>query len=106
MLREAKVLIERWREHYNRVRPHSSLGYRPPTPEAWMMHARSAAPDSSALRPALRTPEEAVSLTLSLDETVGAGHFRTLPHNAGAGVRSDRPCDLEGRSEARWQAGV
>ncbi len=29
---EAKVLVERWREHYNRVRPHSSLGYRPPAP--------------------------------------------------------------------------
>ena len=33
-LLEAKVLIERWREHYNHVRPHSSLGYRPPAPEA------------------------------------------------------------------------
>lgn len=31
---EAKVLIERWRNEYNRVRPHSSLGYRPPAPEA------------------------------------------------------------------------
>ena len=34
-LLEAKVLIERWRQHYNTVRPHSSLGYRPPAPEAW-----------------------------------------------------------------------
>ena len=32
-LREAQVLIERWRRHYNAVRPHSSLGYRPPAPE-------------------------------------------------------------------------
>jgi putative transposase len=32
-LREAQVLIERWRQHYNTVRPHSSLGYRPPAPE-------------------------------------------------------------------------
>lgn len=31
---EAKVLVERWRKHYNTVRPHSSLGYRPPAPEA------------------------------------------------------------------------
>jgi putative transposase len=31
---EAKVLIERWRVHYNKVRPHSSLRYRPPAPEA------------------------------------------------------------------------
>jgi transposase InsO family protein len=29
-LLEAKVLIERWRKTYNTVRPHSSLGYRPP----------------------------------------------------------------------------
>jgi putative transposase len=32
-LLEAKVLIERWRREYNTVRPHSSLGYRPPAPE-------------------------------------------------------------------------
>jgi putative transposase len=32
-LTEAKVLIEAWRRHYNTVRPHSSLGYRPPAPE-------------------------------------------------------------------------
>ena len=33
-LLEAKVLIERWRVEYNTIRPHSSLGYRPPAPEA------------------------------------------------------------------------
>ena len=33
-LQEAKVLIEQWRRHYNRVRPHSALGCRPPAPEA------------------------------------------------------------------------
>jgi hypothetical protein len=32
-LRETQVLIERWPRHYNAVRPHSSLGYRPPAPE-------------------------------------------------------------------------
>jgi len=32
-LKEAKVLIEQWRRHYNTVRPHSSLGYKPPAPE-------------------------------------------------------------------------
>jgi transposase InsO family protein len=30
---EARVLCERWRRHYNTVRPHSALGYRPPAPE-------------------------------------------------------------------------
>jgi transposase InsO family protein len=33
-LLEAKVLVARWRRHYNTVRPHSSLGYVPPAPEA------------------------------------------------------------------------
>ena len=32
-LAEARVLIEQWRVHFNTVRPHSSLGYRPPAPE-------------------------------------------------------------------------
>jgi len=36
-LLEAEVLIERWRREYNQVRPHSSLDYRPPAPEAWSM---------------------------------------------------------------------
>ena len=46
-LLEARVLIERWREHYNTVRPHSSLGYRPPAPEAI-----AAGPPSASLRTA------------------------------------------------------
>jgi transposase InsO family protein len=36
-LAEAKVLVEGWRREYNRFRPHSSLGYRPPAPEAIMV---------------------------------------------------------------------
>ena len=32
-LKEAQVVIERWRTHYNTNRPHSALGYRPPAPE-------------------------------------------------------------------------
>jgi len=30
---EVQVLVERWRQTYNRIRPHSALGYRPPAPE-------------------------------------------------------------------------
>jgi putative transposase len=32
-LREAQVVIELWRNQYNTIRPHSSLGYRPPAPQ-------------------------------------------------------------------------
>jgi len=33
-LREAQIVIEQWRRHYNTKRPHSALGYRPPAPES------------------------------------------------------------------------
>lgn len=36
-LKEAQVVIEQWRMHYNQVRPHSSLGYRPPAPNAILL---------------------------------------------------------------------
>ena len=60
-LEEAKVLIEQWRREYNTIRPHSSLGYRPPAPEAIQ-------PDPAFLKlPALCGPlprlQEAVGLT-------------------------------------------
>jgi len=32
-LREAQIIIEEWRKHYNTKTPHSALGYRPPAPE-------------------------------------------------------------------------
>lgn len=53
-LTEAKVLIDRWRQEYNTIRPHSSLGYRPPAPEATLWPP----PTSAPLRPA-----EALGLT-------------------------------------------
>lgn len=34
-LLEAKVMIEKWTREYNTIRPHSSLGYKPPAPETW-----------------------------------------------------------------------
>ncbi len=41
-LEEAKVIIENWRRHYNTVRPHSSLGYRPPAPEVLLSASKLA----------------------------------------------------------------
>jgi transposase InsO family protein len=52
-LKEARIIIEGWRQHYNTVRPHSSLGYRPPAPETT---TRPWPPSGSAplrLRPAM-----------------------------------------------------
>jgi len=39
-LAEARIVIEGWRRQYNTVRPHSSLGYRPPAPETMLWPAR------------------------------------------------------------------
>jgi putative transposase len=36
-LKEAQVIIEQWRKHYNTIRPHSSLGYRPPAPQTILL---------------------------------------------------------------------
>ena len=60
-LHEAKVLIEQWRWHYNAIRPHSSLGYRPPAPETILPPA-SALP-YAALRPAQTLAKSGRSLT-------------------------------------------
>jgi putative transposase len=35
-LHEAQIVIESWRRHYNTVRPHASLGYKPPAPEVFV----------------------------------------------------------------------
>jgi len=35
-LQKAKIVIESWRSHYNAVRPHASIGYKPPAPEDFM----------------------------------------------------------------------
>jgi transposase InsO family protein len=59
-LREAQIVVESWRRHYNAVRPPASLGYRPPAPEvfvpalsAWPATRRPAPPATLALPPAL-----------------------------------------------------
>ena len=48
-LAEAKVIIEAWRRYYNTERPHSSLGYKPPAPQAIVMPAtpRGSTPPSA-----------------------------------------------------------
>jgi putative transposase len=60
-LREAQIVIESWRRHYNTIRPHASIGYKPPAPEvfvpafdAWPAALRRAAQQATlAKRPTL-----------------------------------------------------
>jgi putative transposase len=54
-LKEAQIVIESWRRHYNTLRPHGSLGYKPPAPEVFVpaMSARAAQQPRPAAPPAL-----------------------------------------------------
>ena len=54
-LREAQIVIESWRIHYNTKRPHASLGYRPPAPEVFVpaMAAWPSKPAAVVQRPTL-----------------------------------------------------
>ena len=53
-LREAQIVIEGWRQHYNTKRPHSSLSYRPPAPKVVTWPAPPPGPATPAI-PAVAT---------------------------------------------------
>jgi len=52
-LAEAKAVIEGWRRHYNTLRPHSSLGYRPPAPEVVLWQGPLVSSGSPPVTPTL-----------------------------------------------------
>ncbi len=52
-LAEAKIVIESWRRHYNTVRPHGSLGYKPTPHEVFVPAMATRAPAQT--RPATRS---------------------------------------------------
>src|ERR687884_2328283 len=52
------IVIESWRRHYNTVRPHASLGYRPPAPEVFV-------PGLAARPAAQRLPASPAALPLA-----------------------------------------
>ncbi len=62
-LKEAQVLIERWRHHYNTVRPHGPLGYRPPAPQTIAHRRADPAFAIDGLQPDQPFPETVPGLT-------------------------------------------
>ena len=48
-LKEAQIIIERWRHHYNTARPHSALAYRPPAPQVAIWPAAQPRPAPPAI---------------------------------------------------------
>jgi putative transposase len=58
-MKELRVLAQRWRVHYNTIRPHSSLGYRSPAPEAWLTNnTRHGEVETATRFPLLHTPDD------------------------------------------------
>jgi transposase InsO family protein len=84
-LREAQIVIESWRRHYNAVRPHASLGYTPPAPEVFVS-ALAAWPLSRA------TPCSAVHAASSRwtchELTFHSGHSRGADQSPSAAGRA------------------
>ena len=62
-LREAQIIIESWRRHYNTIRPHESLRYKPPAPEVFV-------PAFAAWPAALRRPAPPATLSLAQRPTL------------------------------------
>ena len=62
-LKEAQIVIESWRRHYNGVRPHGALGYRPPAPEVFVL-------DWTAWPAALTRPAQPAKLTVEQRPTL------------------------------------
>ena len=67
-MKELRVLAERWRVHYNTVRPHSSLGYRAPAPAAWLTEASQGHGKVESIKrfPLFHTPDCGGELSNSL----------------------------------------
>lgn len=65
ILNEARIVIESWRRHYNTVRPHASLNYKPPAPEVFV--------------PAFTAGAQ---LTFNLDHSMKAGHSFVNRHES------------------------
>src|SRR5438045_454904 len=77
-LREAQIIIESWRRHYNTVRPHASIGYRAPAPEVFVpalaaWPAAQSRPAPPAMLPL--APRPTPKLTFDPDHLVGAGQL-------------------------------
>ena len=56
-LKEAQILIEGWRRHYNTIRPHSALGWLPPAPEV-------------SITPAAVRPHPGPSIAMATNATI------------------------------------
>jgi hypothetical protein len=99
-LKEALIAIESWRRHFNILKPHGSLGYKPPAPEVFVpgLSARAVLVDV-AEPPALASGPLLINVpTAPLGEcgSVGSETFidRASPSRAASATRRDQHLPL------------
>jgi len=83
-LREAQIIIESWRRHYNTVRPHASIGYRAPAPEVFV-------PALAAWPAAQSQQAPSAMLPLASRPTLGLCDARSRGRMHGKGVSIATP---------------
>jgi len=86
-LREAQIVVESWRRHYNTERPHASLGYRAPAPEVFVPAfvagpAAQPRPAPPATLPLPDTPPGAVGVIRVAFYAIGPDPRNLLQENA------------------------
>src|SRR5262249_43685104 len=81
-LREAQIVIESWRRHYNMIRPHASLGYKPPAPEVFI-------PAFAAWPAALRQPAPPAARKLKAIDVIDVLSDLFILQGIPAYIRSD-----------------
>ena len=101
-LREAQVLIETWRRHYNAVRPHGSLGTGRPLRKRSSRQAGRPAPLRSADHPACRRNRQCTNIRTG---PVNRGRsLVTLLPDPGPGGKLNT--ELEGRDDKADEAAI
>ena len=93
ILRETQIVIESWRRHDNAVRPHASLGHKPPAPEVFVP-AFAAWPTLPAEAAELGSTAN-LELTLNPDHPMGADQPRTSPRATSKSTSSSARCAKE-----------
>ena len=73
-LKEAKIVIEAWRRHYNTIRPHSSLRYRPPGTRGYLLAGLASRVTRRSASPLIGGTKCPHKLIFPLDHSVRAGH--------------------------------
>ena len=90
-IKDLRVLAECWRVHYNTIRPHSSLGYRSPAPEAWLTsNTRHGEVEISTRFPLPHTPDGGY-----LNSEIAALHQLFQRHKRSGTPRSCRRLTLQ-----------